>query len=386
MIPTKECVVGSMEWNVSTKTNTLVKDTKDILLEEEVRRKERVAKHVKKKLEKASVTSRAEQRSGLCSELLADLVGEVQETESNGIDGNASRMEKHAMCFYEVLAPYYECLSRKEVDELLVCFHKLWSSPHIPSIFTLLLHRWLFHAPMDASERLKYANVIADGSKPLIRWDMRRREARFKPVFDHLVYEVALNPQKTYAPDVRRVLLRFAIQSFLLYESRENLPHFLESLPEVFEGTTAMEAFMLEMSKELEQLSIEYVLLRYLRGLEILATLPAWKEVSKVNKARLQSAIHSLTSPGGPRYPPRLVRHAAIQALDVLYPQGRHARRMVIYMSRLMHPLQWPSSVVHHLFHWLGLSWLWNAMRGVFNRMRRRHSGASRADRLPALK
>lgn len=338
-------------------------------------RTEWIARHVTRVLRVAAAMTRTEARKELCANLFSDLVGEVQDAETN--ENQHEKREngrKNILCFYEMLAPYYETLDTTDVDELLQCFHKLWSSPHIPSIFTLLLHRWLFSDRVDQSQLLKYANVVVDGAKPLRRWDVLRGETRFKPVFLYLTYEVTLSPKKVQAitEDVRKVLVRYVVQSFLFYETRQRLPNLLERLPGVIKGINALELFMLENSRELEQISVESALLRYLEGLEIMATLPQWNVVAKVSKARLQSTIHSLTSPGGPRYPPRSVRHAAIHTLDVLYPQGRHARRMVIYLSRLMHPLFWPQSVAHHLGHWLGVAWLWAMLQQACSKAKER--------------
>lgn len=35
---------------------------------------------------------------------------------------------------------------------------------------------------------------------------------------------------------------------------------------------------------------------------------------------RLKACLYSFTSPGGPMYPTRIVRHAAWDALDLLFP------------------------------------------------------------------
>eukprot|EP00894_Picocystis_sp_ML_P002541 jgi/Pico_ML_1/53058/g3674.t1 len=185
-----------------------------------------------------------------------------------------------------MLAPYYETLDTKDVDELLQCFHQLWSSPHIPSIFTLLLHRWLFSEAVDRSQLLKYANVVADGAKPLRRWDVRRGETRFKPIFLYLTYEVTLNPKKidSVTEDVCRVLVRYVVQSFLFYETRQKLPDLLERLPNVIKGVNPLELFMLENSKELEQISVESALLRYLEGLETMTMPRASKATSRAHQ------------------------------------------------------------------------------------------------------
>ncbi len=63
--------------------------------------------------------------------------------------------------------------------------------------------------------------------------------------------------------------------------------------------------------------------------------------------ARLYISLHSFSTPGGPLYPPRPVRHAALSALDSIYCQGRVSRRLVFVLCRALHPSRWPSSVLH---------------------------------------
>lgn len=38
---------------------------------------------------------------------------------------------------------------------------------------------------------------------------------------------------------------------------------------------------------------------------------------------RLKTCLYSFTSPGGPMYPTRVVRHAAWDALDLLFPVSK---------------------------------------------------------------
>lgn len=43
-------------------------------------------------------------------------------------------------------------------------------------------------------------------------------------------------------------------------------------------------------------------------------------ELRMTTSTRLKSCLYSFTSPGGPMYPTRAVRHAAWDALDFLFP------------------------------------------------------------------
>lgn len=43
-------------------------------------------------------------------------------------------------------------------------------------------------------------------------------------------------------------------------------------------------------------------------------------EIRMTTSTRLKTCLYSFTSPGGPMYPTRAVRHAAWDALDFLFP------------------------------------------------------------------
>lgn len=46
----------------------------------------------------------------------------------------------------------------------------------------------------------------------------------------------------------------------------------------------------------------------------------AGMELRMTTSTRLKTCLYSFTSPGGPMYPTRAVRHAAWDALDLLFP------------------------------------------------------------------
>lgn len=43
-------------------------------------------------------------------------------------------------------------------------------------------------------------------------------------------------------------------------------------------------------------------------------------ELRMMTSTRLKACLYSFTSPGGPMYPTRVVRHAAWDTLDLLFP------------------------------------------------------------------
>jgi hypothetical protein len=61
-------------------------------------------------------------------------------------------------------------------------------------------------------------------------------------------------------------------------------------------------------SLNLTQLSLFFILMA--TGMELRMT----------TSTRLKTCLYSFTSPGGPMYPTRAVRHAAWEALDFLFP------------------------------------------------------------------
>ena len=48
---------------------------------------------------------------------------------------------------------------------------------------------------------------------------------------------------------------------------------------------------------------------------------------------RLKTCLYSFTSPGGPMYPTRTVRHAAWDALDLLFPVSTLSETKYIFSS-----------------------------------------------------
>ncbi|XP_031273186.1 uncharacterized protein LOC116131654 isoform X3 [Pistacia vera] len=66
----------------------------------------------------------------------------------------------------------------------------------------------------------------------------------------------------------------------------------------------------------LQKLKVEPVLLHHLSQLRVLQGV----ELRMATSTRLKTCLYSFTSPGGPMYPTRAVRHATWDALDFLFP------------------------------------------------------------------
>ncbi|RRT60119.1 hypothetical protein BHE74_00024657, partial [Ensete ventricosum] len=114
----------------------------------------------------------------------------------------------------------------------------------------------------------------------------------------------------------------------------------------------------------LQKLKVEPVLLHYLSRMSALKGL----ELRMTTSTRLKACLYSFTSPGGPMYPTRVVRHAAWDTLDLLFPVGQYPRHIISLFFRLLYPWYWPSScwnfimtcvrtVVFYVLRIIGSSW-----------------------------
>ncbi|XP_031273185.1 uncharacterized protein LOC116131654 isoform X2 [Pistacia vera] len=74
--------------------------------------------------------------------------------------------------------------------------------------------------------------------------------------------------------------------------------------------------FVIELTNQLQKLKVEPVLLHHLSQLRVLQGV----ELRMATSTRLKTCLYSFTSPGGPMYPTRAVRHATWDALDFLFP------------------------------------------------------------------
>lgn len=60
---------------------------------------------------------------------------------------------------------------------------------------------------------------------------------------------------------------------------------------------------------------------------------------------RLKTCLYSFTSPGGPMYPTRAVRHAAWDALDFLFPVSMIGQKLIAQLlSMFLHCLKLDNS------------------------------------------
>jgi len=72
--------------------------------------------------------------------------------------------------------------------------------------------------------------------------------------------------------------------------------------------------------------------------------------MSKVTQNKVINFFNEFAHPGGPYFAPRNLRQTSIKVMNVMFPEGKEARRVVHSAFRLLHPYYWPSSL---------LNWVW---------------------------
>ncbi|KAJ9565242.1 hypothetical protein OSB04_001208 [Centaurea solstitialis] len=290
-----------------------------------------LTQEIDKKLRRAVASPT--QRRDLLQSLFADVALEVDDRARDIIlgreDANSdARIEvKVPICFYDVLADHF-ALEHQHENRILALIVQLWSQPFASHIFALLFHKWLFEVQLDSADvLLRYSSALVQGAT------------------NYLLVDVALVPEKlTKIPlQAQRDLFLLLSRFIFLYNLDDKIESFLQHFPEfpnAFLLGGSADIFVIELSDQLQKLKVEPVLLHYLSHIKVLRGL----ELRMTTSTRLKSCLYSFTSPGGPMYPTRAVRHAAWGALDFLFPVGRYPRHIISLFFRLLYPWYWPSS------------------------------------------
>ncbi|EYU18952.1 hypothetical protein ABFS82_04G184000 [Erythranthe guttata] len=308
-----------------------------------------LAVEIEKKLRRALASP--SQRRNLLQELFADVALEVDDRAKDiifGEEGSISVADDRyggPICFYDVLADYFVSMPQNEKSILdLIVQH--WSQSFASNIFSLLFHKWLFEVQLENPEvLLRYSSALVQGSTNVFWIDIQTNARRFQSLFQYLLEEVAL-----YSDRLKKIPLQAQRDLFLLlsrfmffYNSVDKLESFLKQFPDfpnAFLIGGPSDIFVTELADQLQKLKVEPVLLHYLSELKVLQGL----ELRMTTSTRLKTCLYSFTSPGGPMYPTRAVRHAAWDALDCLFPVGRYPRHLISLFFRLLYPWYWPSS------------------------------------------
>jgi len=292
------------------------------------------------------------QRLALLQELFTDVALEVDvRAQAILFDQNEDMINpaevgmKSSPCFYEVLAEHF--IQMPENGRLVLrLIVQLWSQSFASQIFSLLFYKWLFELPPEKSEGLlRYASAFVQGATNVFWIDVQSNTRRFDSLFHYTFEEVALvTIRLNKIPVQARRDLFFLLSRFLFfYEPADRLKTFLDHFPSLlnaFSVSSPADIFVIELTDQLQKLKVEPVLLNYLKSMRVLQGM----ELRMTTSIRLRSCLYSFTSPGGPMYPTRTVRHATFETLDLLFPAGRYSRHLISLFFRLLHPYYWPSS------------------------------------------
>ncbi|XP_020103247.1 uncharacterized protein LOC109720498 isoform X6 [Ananas comosus] len=290
-----------------------------------------LTQEIERKLQKA--LSSSSQRIELLQQLFADIALEVDDRardiilnrDERGAGLIEDRIES-CLCFYEVLADHYVSVPEdgKRILDLIV---QLWSQSFVSHIFTLLFHKWLFEVPLEETEALlRYGSALVQGATNVFWIDIQTNTRRFLSLFHYLLEEVALVPDRRDRISLQacRDLFLLLSRFILFYDLDYLLERFLKefpTFPNSFLVGGPADFFVIELTDQLQKLKVEPVLLHYLSRMSVLQGL----ELRMTTNTRLKACLYSFTSPGGPTYPTRAVRHAAWNTLDLLFPEKRRS-------------------------------------------------------------
>lgn len=326
---------------------------------------------IEKKLQRAVVNPT--QRRNLLQELFADVALEVDDRAKEMILSTSedviSPEADGSLCFYDVLSEHFVKVPEdgRPILDLIV---KLWSQSFASHIFSLLFHKWLFEVQIESSEvLLRYSSALVQGATNVFWIDVQTNTRRFQSLFCYLLEHVARDQKRLakIAVQAQRDLFLLLSRFILFYSSADKLPSLLRHFP-AFPNSFLIggpgDIFVIEITDQLQKLKIEPVLLHYLSQIKTLQGL----ELRMMTSTRLKACLYSFTSPGGPMYPTRAVRHGAWDALDSLFPVGRYPRHLISLFFRLLYPWYWPSScwnfllscikaVLYSLFNMIFSSW-----------------------------
>lgn len=302
---------------------------------------------------------------------------------------NSGALErKYLDCKY-----YYEgisdLLAEKEckelADRLMELYTGLWDTPDVRCTFALTMYRYLFQniaaggiQSTDSIHSVKSFMVLIKGANSLFWLDLNTLQHRFQPLFTFLVERLTDEENDIGHTDIYSDLLKLVSRFICYYDichpqnpvskvgELQNLSNFIAALyASKWFGSCVEEErginqvgsqdglqidpaamVMIELVHQLHHVCIEDVLAKILCRMKSL-NLSLSEKLDWHTRTKLQAALHSLSSPGGPLYPPRAIRIRARDVMDQLFPRGRHGRRLVNVSFRLLNPYRWPLSLGH---------------------------------------
>jgi hypothetical protein len=339
---------------------------------------ERLAQEVLRKLRLATAAEEKEDRDIVCSEVFADITGELSPAARDST-GDLYRW------WYEPLALYF-CRTSSASEAVLQLCSQLWGQPFAAPVFALLLHQWLLLHPDagGADQRLKHLNILVSGARQLFLGDVETGNTAFQSLFAFIAERVVLAAPAGGRLDglpapAREGVVGLAAAFFPYYCPPGELARALAvfPVPTGEAGGGAVSAggadFVVDRIVDIlgREVRAEAAVIKYLRALTALRDSPGLRVLRTSTRVRLQGELYALTQPGGPRYASRAVNRVAFVALDALFPHGRRTRRAINLAFRFLHPQEWPwmwwdtyGAVMRAAVAWTVAGWLALAAAG----------------------
>ncbi|PIN11442.1 hypothetical protein CDL12_15957 [Handroanthus impetiginosus] len=207
------------------------------------------------------------------------------------------------------------------------------STSNIKCIWYLHHSHFMFEVQLDNPQvLLHYSSAFVQGATNVFWYEplpitCMLYKKHFLSLFHYLLEAIAPDFErlKKIPPQVQRdvflLLSRFIFFynsilwcSFGILRGGMQFPGF----PNVFLIGGTSDVFVTELADQLQKLKVKPVLLHYLSQIKVLQRL----ELRMTSSTRLETCLYSFASPGGLLYPMRVVRHAARDALNFLFPLG----------------------------------------------------------------
>ncbi len=290
----------------------------------------RLKDEIVRKLKLAVRAEQKEDRDIVCSEVFADITGELNEGAKESTGYIYSR-------WYEVLAAFF-CRDTQAGEEVLSICKRLWGQPFTAPIFALLLHQWLLVHPEagGVDERLKHINILVSGSRQLFQGDLGTHSYAFKPLYSFIAEQVVFLQTKRLefeSAPARESLIALMATFLPYYAGGRGANILLKELDgEQFDFVIAR---IVDFLSRNNAYTGDRVVIDYLNVLLELKDMIESKVLATSTRIRLQGTIYSLTRPGGPRYASKQVNAVALRVLDTLFPHGKRTRRFVFWLFNI---------------------------------------------------
>jgi hypothetical protein len=279
-----------------------------------------------------------------------------------------------AQRYYLLLSHYYLAFPEKAEEVLDSSLH-LWSSLHMPLIFALLFHEYLFIQGANNPENsIKRMASFVKGANKLFWLDLENSSKRFAYIWMFLLKGVLESPQRWQCLLARRYCDVFDLVSkfYFYYMGDKGLETFIKSMTEQFpkspldtpashQKLKPINMFCNEVVRTMKLIKSEEVLKHYLYSCRCFAK-SELNVNGKKTLLRLGDLISDLATPGYPMYPTSEIKEEAKRTLNIIWPYGAFLREVIRFSFRLLRPLSFL-----HWFQYRGAQaqsllaniWLW---------------------------